>query len=77
MNTEITTKMVRKWCRETYGVDWWNIPIKDRKIRKRYARQQLEMEARGEGVMVVYEEVVTPSPPPQNDRYDIRQFFPS
>ena len=45
---QVSTKLVRKWCRENYGVDWWKCHLGVRKFRKRNARVQiLKQRARG------------------------------
>ena len=38
---QVSTKLVRRWCRENYGLDWWDCHIDVRKFRKRNARVQI------------------------------------
>jgi hypothetical protein len=44
--SQITTKMIRAWCREHYGLEWWKAPIDVRKFRKNNARVQITKERR-------------------------------
>jgi hypothetical protein len=38
---KVTLKKVRAWCRKTYGENWWDVDIEERKKRKQTARNAL------------------------------------
>jgi hypothetical protein len=41
MKVRVTTKQIRKWCREQYGALWWDVDIELRKERKLTAKRAL------------------------------------